>query len=196
LRVGFTRTAILSLFALAITISVPSPGQHAHAAVLSGTTMPDSVRIDQHLLRLNGVALYSRLGIPILVAGLWLDHRETDAEKILRSDTPRRYVTHFLRHVGAKRICDAWNKGLQANTPSASASVREQFHTLCSWTRDFRSGDEITVTYIPGRSSMVDMGGVRQGILPGKEFADAYFACAIGPKPGPGEKFKKHLLGL
>jgi hypothetical protein len=41
----------------------------------------------------------------------------------------------------------------------------------------------------------VEIGGVRKGILPGKGFADAYFACAIGPKPGLGEKFKRHLLG-
>jgi hypothetical protein len=41
----------------------------------------------------------------------------------------------------------------------------------------------------------VDINGIKQGVLTGKGFADAYFACALGPNPGPGEKFKKHLLG-
>jgi len=167
----------------------------AHAGVVAGVAMPDTVRFEQQLFLLNGAATYSKFGVQVLVAGLWLDHRETQAAKILASDLPRRYVTHFLRRVGGKRIRDAWMKGLQANSPGATAEVREQFRTLCSWTRDFVSGDEITVTYIPGRGSLVEIGGVRQGLLAGKGFADAYFACAIGPKPGLGEKVKKHLLG-
>ena len=29
-----------------------------------------------------------------------------------------------------------------------------------------------------------------------KEFADALFKSWIGPKPGPGEGFKKNLMGM
>src|SRR5258705_128766 len=157
--------------------------------------MPDTIRIDQRVFLLNGVAVYTEFGIPVLVAGLWLDHRESDARKILGSDLPRRYVTHFLHRVSGKRIREAWTKGLDANSPGASVEVREQFRTLCSWTRDFTSGDEITVTYIPGHGSSVDINSARMGVLVGKGFADAYFACAIDARPGPGEKFKRHLLG-
>jgi hypothetical protein len=180
---------------MAVTLASPATSRSAHAGVVAGVAMPDTVRFEQQLFLLQGAAVYSKFGVQVLVAGLWLDHRESDAAKILDLDLPRRYVTHFLRRVGGKRIRDAWMKGLQANTPGATAEVREQFRTLCSWTRDFVAGEEITVTYIPGRGSLVEIGGVRKGILPGKGFADTYFACAIGPKPGLGEKFKRHLLG-
>jgi len=174
---------------------MPPMAPVVQARVVAGTDMPDTVRVGSHRLQLNGAAVYSKYGVRVLVAGLWLEHREADAANILRSDATRRYVTHFLRHVGRKRICDAWSEGLEGNSPGASATVREQFRTLCSWTRDFRRGDEITVTYIPGRGSLVEIGGVRKGTIIGKGFADAYFACAIGPKPGLGEKFKRRLLG-
>jgi hypothetical protein len=158
--------------------------------------MPDSVRIDEVLLTLNGVATYKKFGIQFLVGSLWLDHPEQDAGKILDSDLPRRSVTHFLRRVSSKRICKSWSqRGLKENSPEASAEVLEQFQTLYGWTRDFLPGDEIIVTYLPGRGSTVDIGGVLVGSLPGKRFADAFFACAIGPKPAPGDKFKKGLLG-
>jgi hypothetical protein len=183
--------AIVTAFAFAAPPTAPL----AHAAVAAGTTMPDTIRVDEHLLRLNGIAVYSKLGVRVLVAGLWLEHRDGDAARILRVDAPRRYVTHFLRRVSARRVRDAWMKGLAANTPGATAEVREEFRTLSSWTRDFRAGDEITLTYIPGRGSVVDIGGVRKGVLLGKGFADAYFACAIGPKPALGDKFKRRLLG-
>ena len=157
--------------------------------------MPDTIRIERQLFRLNGVAVYRKFGIPVLVAGLWLDHEERDATKILAADAPRRYVSHFLHRAGSERICKAWREGLEANTPHRSEAVRQQFQTLCGWIRDFRPGDEITLTYMPGRGSTVEISGVRKGTIPGKEFADAYFACALGPRPGPGEGFKKRLLG-
>lgn len=188
-------TLIKGAVTLAITLAPGLAGRPASAGVVAGTAMPDTIRIDQHVLMLNGVAVYSKFGVQVLVAGLWLDHRERDAGKILGADLPRRYVTHFLRHVSSKRVRGAWMKGLEANSPGATAQVREQFRILCSWTRNFLPGDEITVTYVPGRGSLVDINRVRKGVFIGKGFADAYFACAIGPRPGPGEKFKRHLLG-
>jgi hypothetical protein len=167
----------------------------AEARSVAGTEMPDSVRVQDALLTLNGVAVFKKFGMQFLVSGLWLDHLECDPAKILESDLPRRSVTHFLRNVSAKRICKTWSKGLRENSPEASLDVREQFETLYGWTRDFLPGDEITVTYMPGQGSTVDIGGVFMGSLPGKPFADAFFACALGPKPAPGDKFKKRLLG-
>jgi hypothetical protein len=157
--------------------------------------MADTIRVDGELFRLNGAAVYRKFGFGVLVAGLWLDHQESDAPRILGADLPRRYVTHFLRRVSSKRIRDAWMKGLEANTPGATVDVREQFRILCSWIRDFMPGDEITVTYFPGRGSSVDINRGRKGAIEGKGFADAYFALAIGPRPVPGEKFKRRLLG-
>ncbi|HEX7078833.1 MAG TPA: chalcone isomerase family protein [Candidatus Eisenbacteria bacterium] len=162
---------------------------------MAGVAMPDSVRVERGLLRLNGMALYRRVGFPVLVAGLYLAGRESRPARILGSDSPRRYVTRFLRRVSAKRVCDAWRKGLANNTPGASVEVRAQFRTLCHRIRDFRAGDEITVTYLPASGSWVEIDGKQVGVIPGKAFADAYFALVLGPKPSLGDKFKRRLLG-
>ena len=187
-------TPLLALtLALALTASLPAPPSRADE--IAGREMPDSLRAGVHLLRLNGTALYRKFGFKVLVAGLYLPRPESDASEILRSDAPRGYVSRFLRGVGAKRVSDAWMKGLASNTPKASEVVRAQFRTLCGWARDFRAGDEITVTYVPGEGSTVVIGGVRKGVVPGKEFADAYFALALGPNPSLGAAFKRRLLG-
>jgi hypothetical protein len=167
----------------------------AHARPVSGVEWPDSIRVERVLFQLNGVAVYRKLGFRVLIAGLWLEHRGRDAAEILRNDTPRRYVTHFAHGVTSKRICSAWRDGLEANSPNASPEVREQFRALCGWIHDFHPGEEIAVTYVPGRGSLVDVGGVRVGVIPGKAFSDAYFACALGPRPSLGSRFKSGLLG-
>lgn len=183
--------------AVALTLAFASllAARPADARSVAGVAMPESVRVEGGLLRLNGMALYRKVGFPVLVAGLYLTGPESRPARILESDSPRRYVTHFLRRVGSKRVCDAWRKGLAENTPGASAEVRAQFRTLCRWIRDFRAGGEITVTYLPARGSLIDLGGRQVGVIPGKAFADAYFALVLGPKPSLGDKFKRRLLG-
>ena len=165
------------------------------ARTLARVTFPDSVAVGGSVLRLNGMALYEKFTFDVLVAGLYLERPEPSAERVLAADAPRRYVSRFLRDVGAKRIRDAWRKGFARNSPEATPAVRAQFEQLCAWIRDFRRGDEIVVTYLPGRGSDVEISGARVGSIPGKGFADAYFALALGPKPVPGDKFKRRLLG-
>jgi len=182
------------LAALAVTVALSAP-LDAQARTLARVTLPDTLAVDGASLRLTGMALYKKVTFNVLVAGLYLEGPERSAERVLAADRPRRYVTRFLRNVGAKRVRDAWRKGFRQNSPDAPAEVRAQFEQLCGWIRDFRRGDEIVVTYVPGRGSEVEISGASAHTIPGKGFADAYFALVLGPKPVPGEKFKRRLLG-
>jgi hypothetical protein len=175
---------------------VTGAAEPARARAIAGVDFADTLQIEETRFTLSGVASYKKLGFSILVAALWLAHAERDPDKILIEDVPRRYVTHFQRKVSSRRVCRAWNESLDANSPGASGEVKQQFQTLCLWIHDFRAGDEIAVTYLPGRGSIVELDGTRVGVIPGKDFADAYLACALGHKPSLGKGFKKALLGL
>lgn len=168
----------------------------ASARTLAGVTLPDSVRVDDEGLVLNGLAVYRKFGFKVLVAGLYLPVKESDDRLILGADRPRRYVSHFVRGVSAQKIRDAWRKGLRENTPSASDEVQRQFQTLYGWLKDMKPGQEIVFSYRPGLGSAIDIDGRTVGTLSGKEVADAYFAMALGSKPACGEDFKRKLLGL
>ena len=51
------------------------------------------------------------------------------------------------------------------------------------------------MTYLPTSGCRVEFSGTEMGVIPGKGFADAYFALALGPRPTFGTKFQKKLLG-
>jgi predicted deacylase len=114
---------------------------------------------------------------------------------VLAADVPRRGVLRFLYGVSKEQMCEAWDEGLAANTPGAPADVEAGFERLCSLMADVEKGDEIAFTYLPGRGTEISVRGQSQGTIAGKPFADALFACWLGPKPGPGEDFKRALLG-
>lgn len=167
----------------------------ARAGELAGVAMPDSVEVSGARLSLNGMALRKVVFIKVYVGGLYLPRPMGDAAEVLGEDTPRRMVLRFLREVEADDLSEAWMDGLDANTPDAAAGVRGRFDILCSWMRDVDEGDEMVVTYTPAGGTEIVVGGQSLGSLPGKPFADALFACWIGPDPGPGKSFRQGLLG-
>ncbi len=166
------------------------------AGTLAGITLPDAVDVDGKQMVLNGMALRKKIVFKVYVAGLYLPAKEQSGEKILAADEPRCTVMHFLRSVSPNQVNEAWYEGLEANTPGYSPQLKGQFDALAALMESLKDGDKLVFTYKPGVGTEVKVKGKIKGTLGDKAFADALFACWIGKKPGPGEKFKNGLLGL
>lgn len=182
--------AFVTTILLAAVLAVP-----ASAGSLAGVTLPDQVQVENQSLVLNGMGLRKKFFVKVYVAGLYLPSEEGSADAILGADTPRRMVMHWIYDVDKQKICDGWYEGLEANTPDAAEALRPQFDRLCDWMADAVEGDQFVFTYLPGTGTRVEVQGEAKGTIEGKAFADALLACWIGPEPGPGEGFKKDLLG-
>jgi hypothetical protein len=180
------------LYSALLTLFLALP---AGAGTLAGVTLPDTADVKGQSLVLNGMGLRSKLFIKVYVGGLYLPQKEKAAAKILGADTPRRMVMHFLYSVNKEQMCEAWNEGLEQNTPKAAADVKKNFMTLCSWMEPIPKGNKIVLTYVPGEGTHVEVNGKPKGTLEGKATADAILNTWIGPDPGPGEDFKKAVLG-
>ena len=183
---------ILTIMIISLTV----PSYSLFAGTLKGVSMEDAIEVDGQKLVLNGMALRKKFVFKVYVAGLYLPQKETDAKKVLEADGMRRVIMHFLRSVGAKKLNGAWYEGLEDNTPKASPELKKQFDTMCSWMEDVKDKERIVYTYIPGKGTTVEVKGKVKGVIPGKAFGDAIFACWIGPDPGPGEGFKEDLMGI
>jgi hypothetical protein len=186
------------LFGAALAAGPAAPALLADTTetTVSGVTMPSRIDVEGHQLVLNGMALRKKAIFKVYVAGLYVVAKDTSAGQILASDAPRRMVMHFVRGVDAKKICEGWDDGLTNNTPEASEELKTRFKTLCGMMEDIEKEQEFVFTYLPGQGTKVEAKGNPKGTVEGKEFADALLRCWIGPKPGPGEGFKKKLLGL
>ena len=181
---------------LFLVVSLALAAASVGAQTLAGVTLADSVKVNGQSLVLNGAGVRKKLFVKVYVGALYLPSKQTSAQAILASDTPRRMVMHFVYNVDRGKMVEAWQEGLEANTPNASAEVRTAFATLESWMEDIPVGNEIVLTYVPGRGTSVQVNGTIKGLLPGgKPVADALLATWIGPKPGPGADFKDAILG-
>ena len=166
----------------------------AAAAELAGVTQPNAVEAGGEQLVLNGMGLREKFFIDVYVAGLYLPAKQKSGDAVLKADTPRRLVMHFTYDVSKDQVCDAWKESLAGNRPNASAALKKDFDTLCSWMADVEEGEQMVFTYAPDEGTAVEVQGEAKGTIEGKDFADALFASWIGDKPATG-KLKKGLLG-
>lgn len=185
---------LLLLASLLSTATLPIAADTGRT--LNGVTMPATIEVEGHTLHLNGMALRKKFIIKVYVAGLYLTNTSSSPEEILTADAPRQMVMHFISGHGTKgKMCGAWNDGLEDNTPGASAELKQQFTELCGMMVDIKDGESLVLTYIPETGTKIEIAGTERGVVAGKEFADAVLRCWIGPKPGPGDGFKKDVLG-
>lgn len=185
---------LLLLASLLAAAPLPSPADTGRTK--NGVTMPETIDIEGKTLHLNGMALRKKFIIKVYVAGLYLSAKSANPQEILDADAPRQMLMHFISGHGTKsKICGAWNDGLEDNTPGASAELKQQFTDLCGMMVDIKDGESLVITYMPETGTRVEIAGTERGVIAGKAFADALLRCWIGPKPGPGDGFKKDVLG-
>ena len=182
------RTLLLTLL---LVVTIP-----AGAATVTGVNLEDKITVNGQTLVLNGAGLRKKLFIKVYVGALYLPAKQSNPSSILAADTNRRLVMHFVFDVEKSKIAEAWQEGLVNNVPGAGADVKTAFRQLEGWMEDMKKGQRIVFTYAPGGTTTVEVNGKVKGTLPGKAVADAILATWIGPKPGPGEDFKKAVLGM
>lgn len=180
---------------IAIALTLTLAAAVAEAKNVAGVNLPDTVSVSGQTLVLNGAGIRKKLFIKVYVGALYLVAKQSDADAIIASDSARRMVMHFVYSVDKAKIAEAWEEGLRDNTPNASAEVKKNFTTLAAWMEDINKGKEVVLTYVPGSGTIIEVNGIAKGTLPGKATADAIVATWVGPKPGPGDDFKKGVLG-
>lgn len=180
----------LFIFYFVFCLSTPTS-----AGQIKDVVFPDQRSAAGVDLILNGLAMRTFTFFDVYAAALYLEQAETSPAAIFERDRPRIMVMHFLRTVDKDKITSAWLDGLEANTPDAPAGLRERFATLGAMMETMNAGDTLECLYDPAVGTTVVVRGQTRGVIAGKDFHDALLACWIGPKPGPGEKFRSGLLG-
>jgi len=181
---------------LAAAAAILLAGSLAAAASLAGVSMPDTAAAAGRTLRLNGLGLRTKLLFKIYVGGLYLENPTRDAARAISSDEGKRVVMHFLyKKVTKKQLDEAWEEGFRENSAGLSDAVKADLARFESWMGDVASGQEIVLTYEPGKGTTVELAGQEKGTIPGPEFMRALWGVFLGPHP-PTADLKKGMLGL
>jgi chalcone isomerase-like protein len=166
----------------------------ARGAEVAGVKMPDTVTVEGKTLKLNGMGLRKKVVFKVYVAGFYLETPTKAPEAILASDQIRRMDLRVLRSLKAAQVTEAIEEGFEKNSKAQMGALKDRLAKFSAMFSNVAEGDEILMTYVPGKGTSVSVRGVEKGTVEGKDFADALFAVWLGPHPVQ-EDLKKALLG-
>lgn len=166
----------------------------AFAAERAGVTMPDRLVIDGTQLELNGMGVREAtiFKVDVYVAALYVEHRATSADEIIRSEQLKRLDMVLLRDVDRDDIVDAWRKGFKQNGADMT-KLGPRIAQFAAWITDLKKKDTLSFVYRPSVGVTVALRGRTMGTIPGQDFASSFFAIWLGPKPAD-DALKTQLL--
>jgi len=147
-------------------------------------------------IRLNGIGLrtFSVFGIPIYVAGLYLERQSHNPGTILHSSERKLLVIRFLRDVDAEDAREAWQGGFEQNCKPPCYLAPRDVQRFLAAVPSMNKGDESTLLFT-SEGVAVTRNGQPIGVIADPHFATTMVSTFIGTEP-PTPRLKRELLGL
>jgi|ERR1700737_3399147 len=180
------KTALLVAAALAIA-SVTTAGE------VVGVKLPDTITVEGKALKLNGMGLRKKVVFKVYVAGLYLETPSKDPAAVLSPDQIKSMRLWILRSLKGSQITEAIVEGFEKNSKAQMGALKARLDKFNAMFPDVTEGDQIEMTYVPGKGTIVTAKGTEKGVIEGKDFADALFSVWLGANPVQ-EDLKKALL--
>jgi Chalcone isomerase-like len=166
----------------------------AASATLAGVAMPRSRQLGGQALTLNGMALRKKAIFKVYVAGLYVENPSKDASALLSSSEAKQMHLWMLRDIKGANVSGAIADGFQLNSKAALPQLQPRLDQLAKMIPDMKEGDQMSLTFVPDKGTVVNVRGTDVGTIEGRDFADALFAVWLGPNPVQDD-LKQALLG-
>jgi hypothetical protein len=170
------RAAQLSM---AILFTAASSG----AAKIEGVEFEERITAGDRLLALQSLGLLRyRVFFKGYVAALYLEPGSDPATAL--EAVPKRLELEYFWDIGGEKFGPVAESALARNLDERSFErLRPQIEALHQSYQDVKPGDRYALTYIPGEGTELAKNGVRLALVPGEEFAEAYFRIWLGESP-------------
>ena len=143
----------LTFAALASASAVLFGVAPALAKTCEGIALPEQLSIDGKKLVLNGMGVREAtvFNVNVYVAGLYLENRSKDGEKIAASEEYKRMQLVFVRDVSRADMAEAIRDGFKKAAGAEFAKLDARVEKLKALLPELKEGDRLSLTYRPGK---------------------------------------------
>ena len=172
-----------------------SPVSSSADVTVSGVTFPETAKVGETELVLNGIGTRKAtfFKVHVYVAALYVPSKSSDPSAHLSSDQPMHLVMEFVRSVGEDKLTDGWEAGLEKNSKNF-ASLKDPLAKFNAQMKDVEEGDKIKITFFPGEKVVASVGSGAEFEIAHPQFSKDLLAVWLGPEP-PNSDLKEGLLG-
>jgi hypothetical protein len=184
------RRLVARLLAVATVAAGLAGPLAAPAATLEGQVFPDTVRVAEADLVLNGLGLrqVTFLNLKGYAAGLYLPHKMRTTQEVLAYNGPKRVQMRMLLGASTNEFIKGFDGGIKKHvTPEELAALKPRMDTFDGLLRELnkvKPGDTVDLDYLPGKGLVLRFNGAAQGQpIPGADLYDALLQIFIGDRP-------------
>ena len=194
------KTAVRIRSALAFACVVSSLACASFAAEVAGVKLPDTERVANQELKLNGAGIRYKYGIAkVYVAALYLPDKKTTAAEVFALPGVKRMTLVLLRDVSSNDLAQAFMDGIKKNSPIQERSKvivpLMKFGEGFASAGDFKKGDVVSGDWIPGTGGIYQVNGRKLGeTINDALFYTIFMKIWLGDHPVE-PKLKLELLG-
>ncbi|MGH0037233.1 MAG: chalcone isomerase family protein [Myxococcota bacterium] len=169
-----------------------APGR---AAEIEGVPFRERIAPAGTELELHGVGLFRyRTIFRAYVAGLYLP-ADVPSDEVL-SDVPKRLELSYFWAIDGEDFGRAADRLLERQlTPEQLAPLRARLDELHRAYRSIEPGHRYAITYTPGIGTELAHNGEPIALIPGADFAEAYFGIWLGETAPLDAGLRARLLG-
>ena len=175
-----SRYAVVIVSSFLLILCTPRSGA---AADIEGVHFADQYQRGDITLALHCVGLLRyKVLFKGYVAGLYLGAGVSAQEAV--ADVPKRLELSYFWGIKGADFGKAGDEILAQNLdPDTLARLRPRLAQINALYEDVKPGDRYALTYVPGRGTELALNGSSKGIIPGTDFAAAYFRIWLGDQP-------------
>jgi hypothetical protein len=183
------KNATLCAVVMAVVLALPAAAKEA-----GGVQFPETLTVEGKELKLNGAGLRTKVVFKVYAAGLYLQNPTSSAQQAIESDQVKRVRMSMLRDLEKKAITEAIVSGFKENAGDKLPALQQRLDTFTGAIPDLKKGDELVLTYVPGKGTTIESKAGQKISVEGKDFSDALFSVWLGKNPVDGS-LKDGMLG-
>jgi len=172
----------------------------AQALDVNGVRYEEGLDLQGSRLQLNGAGTRYKLAFRVYTAGLYLGKKARTPESVYADAGAKRLSLTMLRDVDADELGRLFIQGIRDNSSPAEygrlLSGLLRMSQVFSDYKKLKTGDTITMDWVPGRGTLIQVRGQSAGApFVEPEFYAAMLRIWLGPSPADWQ-LKDALLGL
>ena len=182
---------VLTLILTGFIFSVPTFAK----TEIGGVTLPDTLKVGNENLVLNGGGTREFLWIDLYIAGLYLKQKDSDPQQIIESDQPMAIFMEIVSGmITSERMIEAVEEGFQKSTWGNTSPIQKDIETFINAFREkIQEGDTFLISYHAGAITIAK-NGKEITSFGNLKFKQALFGIWFGNEPAD-ENLKQGMLG-
>jgi hypothetical protein len=182
--------------AFVTVMSILLIGFEAEAREVAGVEIPETLKLENSELLLNGAGIRTKLFMDMYVGGLYLTKKNAEAKAITEADEAmaiKLHITSFL--ITSERMKEATNEGFELSLKGKTAPLREEIDAFIAvFEEEIVENDIFDLIYVPGTGMKISKNGTYKATIAGHDFKQALFGIWLSDSPVQ-KSLRQEMLG-